>query len=66
MNTRAELRSVWHLYQALRHRHAQAVDDLGFGYSRTDSDAEPATPAPVPDGVDMYFFTGRTRQEATR
>jgi hypothetical protein len=53
-----------HLYQTLRHRHAQADDRLGFGYSRTDTDT--TGPAAVPDGVELHFFTGRTRQEATR
>jgi hypothetical protein len=64
MNVHAELRSVWRLYRILRRRHAQLVDELGFGYSRTDND--PTGPAPVPDGVDLYFLTGRARQEATR
>jgi hypothetical protein len=64
MRTHAELRGFWHRYQNLRHRHAQAADDLGFGYSRSDSDTEPTELATVPDGIDLYFFTGRTRKEA--
>jgi hypothetical protein len=64
MSVHTELRHFWHLFQGLRHRHAQAADDLGFGYSRSDS--ESAEPATVPDGIDLYFFTGRTGKEATR
>jgi hypothetical protein len=44
-------------------RHRRLVDPLGFGYSR---DLDPHLPAAVPDGVDLYHFTGRTAQEATR
>ncbi|MDI6098194.1 hypothetical protein QLQ12_06200 [Actinoplanes sp. NEAU-A12] len=58
MSVRTDIRSFWHLYQEL-HRRAQAVDRLGFGYSRTDTDT--TGPARVPDGVELHFFTGRTR-----
>lgn len=64
MHPHAELRGFWHLFQNLRHhRDAQAADDLGFGYSRADNDTDPVV---VPDGVDLHFFTGRTRTEAHR
>ena len=66
MTVHTDLRGFWHLFQSLRHRHAQAVDDLGFGYSRADSDTEPTTPTPVPDGIELHFLTGRTRKEAHR
>jgi hypothetical protein len=56
-------RGLVHLYHLLRRRHAPAVDDLGFGYSR---DLDQPTSGAVPDGVELHFFTGRTRQEATR
>ncbi|MEU8656927.1 hypothetical protein [Actinoplanes philippinensis] len=58
MSLRTEIRSFWHLYQHLRHR-AQLVDEHGFGYSR--SFGHRAISA-VPNGVDLHFFTGRTRQ----
>ncbi len=45
------------------HRRARLVDELGFAYSR---DLDPPTQAVVPDGVELHFITGRTRQEATR
>ncbi|GAB1692788.1 hypothetical protein [Krasilnikovia sp. M28-CT-15] len=51
------------LFQRRNTTHTQTVDELGFGYSRTDT--TPAATA-VPDGVDLYFFTGRTRREALR
>ncbi|BFU43392.1 hypothetical protein [Krasilnikovia sp. MM14-A1004] len=50
------------LVQRRATRHTQTVDELGYGYSR---DTTPAAIA-VPDGVDLYFFTGRTRREALR
>jgi hypothetical protein len=59
MRIHAELR---HLIHHLA-RHAQLVDEHGFGYSRDLTDPAPAA---VPDGVDLYHLTGRTRQEATR
>jgi hypothetical protein len=62
MSVHTELRGFLHLYQTLRLRHAQAVDEFGFGYSRTDTTG----PAAVPDGVELHFFTGRTQQEAHR
>jgi hypothetical protein len=57
--TIAELRTLLH-----RHRHTnhQLTDPHGFGFSR---DTTPATGV-IPHGVDLYFFTGRTRKEATR
>lgn len=60
MNAHAELRSLWRRYRTRRRRHTPLTDELGYGYSRTDTD--PTDPAPVPDGVDLYHFTGR--QEA--
>jgi hypothetical protein len=62
MSLRTETRAVWHLYQQLRRR-TRLLDRLGFGYSRTFTDT---TPAVIPDGIDLHFFTGRTRQEETR
>ena len=55
------------LLTVLHRRHVahrrQLVDPLGFGYSR---DLNSPAPAAIPDGVDLYFFTGRTTQEVTR
>jgi hypothetical protein len=64
MSAYTDLRNFWRLHQITRRRYVQLVDDLGFGYSRTDTDTTDASP--VPDGVDLYHFTGRGRQEATR
>jgi hypothetical protein len=57
--TIADLRTLLH-----RHRHPndQVTDPHGFGFSRDTTRAAVA----VPDGVDLYFFTGRTPREATR
>jgi hypothetical protein len=44
----------------IRHRHT--ADPKGFGYSR---DNRPAS-TPVPEGVALYFFTGRDRKQAHR
>jgi hypothetical protein len=63
MNLHTELRALIHQFGHRAARRAQLVDALGFGYSR---DLDQPTPAPVPDGVDLHFFTGRTRQEVTR
>ena len=39
-----------------------AAPDLGYGYSR---DTDNGTPdAPVPDGVELIFLTGRTPRGA--
>lgn len=54
--TITELRAFFH-----RHRH-DTTDRHGFGYSR-DTDLPVVT---VPVGVELHFFTGRTRKEATR
>ena len=64
MTAHVQLPGFWRLYQAIRRHQAHTADDLGFGWSRTDTGA--TEPAIVPDGVDLYFFTGRTRREATR
>ena len=42
---------------------AAANDELGFGYSR-DPDTTPTDTTPVPDGVALFFFTGRTPRRA--
>ena len=38
-------------------------DDLGFGYSR-EPDTTAASAEPVPAGVDLFAFTGRTPRRA--
>ncbi|MBW6436707.1 hypothetical protein KZ829_23475 [Actinoplanes hulinensis] len=40
---------------------AEPALDQGFGYSR---EPDPVRPEPVPAGVDLYFFTGRTPRRA--
>jgi hypothetical protein len=65
MTRHAEHLSLINLYQAFRRRHTQPADQYGFGFSRTDTD-DTTEPADVPDGVDLHFFTGRTRQETHR
>ncbi|GLZ00581.1 hypothetical protein [Actinoplanes sp. NBRC 103695] len=46
----------WHITRVCR-------PDTGLGFSRPIDNGDTSTP--VPDGVELFFFTGR-RQEATR
>jgi hypothetical protein len=64
MKAYTDLRNFWRLYQITRRRYLQLVDELGYGYSRTDTDT--TDDSPIPQGVDLYHFTGRTRMEGTR
>ena len=61
MTVRSDIRTFWHLYQELRRR-----TQLGYSYSRTDTDSPADGTAVIPDGVELHRFTGRDHREATR
>jgi hypothetical protein len=63
MNLYAELRNFMKYIGRRADPRGQFVDEHGFSYSR---DLDQPEPTAVPDGVDIYFFTGRTRAAGLR
>jgi hypothetical protein len=45
-------------------RHPVTTEDQGFGYSREPDTTATDRPEPVPAGVALHFFTGRTPRRA--